>query len=115
MPMENESLHYHLRDLCELKDNGDQSAYQQGLASFRKELAKWVGKPWGVGRDAPDWIRKLDDKSASEGDESTILRFGPLDPEPPGSTMEDASKTDGLTLEIIRDRLKELDSTTKDS
>lgn len=115
MPMENESLHYHLRDLCELKDNGDQSAYQQGLASFRKELAKWVGKPWGVGRDAPDWIRKLDDKSASEGDESTILRFGPLDPEPHVSTMEDASKTDGLTLEIIRDRLKELDSTTKDS
>lgn len=120
MPMENESLHYHLRDLCELKEDSDQTAYKQGLVGFRKELAKWVGKPWGVGRDAPDWIRKLDDKSASEGDESTILRFGPLDPEPSNSTNPTAanqtpSNGGGLTLEIIRDRLKELDSPSKDS
>ena len=78
------------------------------VPQFRKELAKWVGKPWGVGRDAPDWIRKLDEKSMAE--DNPILRFGPLDPQPQETGEDDPMETGGLTLEIIREKLKELES-----
>ncbi len=108
MPMENDSLHYHLQDLCEVKEEGDAKAFQVGLDQFRKELAKWVGKPWGVGRDAPDWIRKLDEKSMAE--DNPILRFGPLDPQPQETGEDDPMETGGLTLEIIREKLKELET-----
>ncbi len=105
MPMENDSLHYHLQDLCEVKEEGNANEFKVGFDQFRKELAKWVDKPWGVGRDVPDWIRKLEEKSFAA--ENPILRFGPLDPP---SQEEGQKESQGLTLEIIRVKLKELES-----
>ncbi len=108
MPMENDSLHYHLQDLCEVKETDDANAYKVGLGQFKKELAKWVEKPWGVGRDAPDWIRKLEEKSLAE--DNPILRFGPLDPVPQRAWQDNSMVYGVLTLEIIREKLKELES-----
>lgn len=100
LPMETESLVFRLRDLCHLLGGNDPDGFARELGNFKGDLEKWVSRPWGVGRDVPDWIRNLEEKSKPREESGDGGLLGPQ--------FAEVKVVGDLTLKTIKEKLEAL-------
>jgi len=77
LPMETESLLFRLKDVCQAEDPRGDDSRPDRLNQFREELSRWVSRPWGVGRDVPEWVRVLEEKGKPNGESADLGLLGP--------------------------------------